>query len=246
MIREERDPAFWNALVDDPETRARSGPAGASADLGPLVQHPAVIPLAGPHGGFIFAPFDTQRYELHTLIGPEGRGKCVLPLFADAARVLFTTTDALEIVTKTAATNRAASIMARRAGFRVLFERQGAAWDGSDMTFYALSLDEWMMRDASLETEGHAFHAMLEAAKIASESVLPVHPEDPAHERAVGACALMVKAGRAAKAVWLYSRWAVLAGYATIELVEEDPPVIDVRDALVTIKDGQLEVLECR
>lgn len=245
MIREERDPGFWNEIANHPTVRPWLGGEG-DLDLSAVLANTLNEPLAGPHGGFLFIKHEVGRYELHTLIGSEGRGASVLPLFAEAARRLFTKTDATEIVTKTPGSNRAAAIMARRAGFRPLFVRKAAWPDGSDLTFYVLTLDEWMQRDPTLAGEGHAFHEMLEAAKRQAGSQLPKHPDDPTHDRAAGAAALMAKAGQAAKAAWIYSRWACLAGYQTIELVQDEPPVIDVRDALVTVKDGTLEVLECR
>lgn len=245
MIREDRDPALWNLIANDPDTRPLLGGEGP-VDLTPLLANSLHVPLAGPHGGFVFLQHEVGRYELHTLIAPEGRGAAVLPLFAEACRHMFTATDATEIVTKTAGSNRAAAIMARRAGFRPLFVRKGAWPDGSDVTFYTLALDEWMQRDPTLEAEGHAFHALLEDAKRASGSELPQHADDPAHDRAAGTASLMAKAGQPAKAAWIYSRWALLAGYQTIELIEDDPPVIDVRDALLTVRDGRLEVLQCR
>lgn len=245
MIREDRDPTFWNAVANHPEVLPQMG--GTSAlDLTRLLANPLNVPLACDHGGFIFIKHEIGRYELHTLIAPEGRGAAVLPAFSEAAEWLFTRTDATEIVTKTAATNRAAAIMARRAGLRPLFVRKAAWIDGSDLTFYTLTLDEWTQAAPRLEAEGHAFHQMLEDAKRAQGSELPTHPDDPAHDRAAGAASLMARNGQAAKACWTYSRWACLAGYQTIELIKDQPPVIDVRDALVAVKDDRLEVIECR
>lgn len=244
MIRENRDPVFWNRIANDPSVRPQVGAGTEALDL--TDQLSRSLAFADDHGGFIFEPHEIGRYELHTLILPEGRGRAVLPAFAIAARLLFAATDCTEIVTKTAGSNRAAAIMARRAGFRPIFTRKAAWHDGTDLTFYSLSLDDWMTRDETLPAEGHAFHEMIEAAKHEAGSELPIHPDDDAHDRAAGAAVLMMLAGQAAKAAWIYSRWACLAGYQTIELINDDPPVLDVRDALVTVKAGRLEVLECR
>ena len=230
-----RDGAFWNAIANDPAVRPFIGPGEQDLDLSPIVALELNYPLATEHGGFIFAKHEPGRYELHTIFGPQGRGRAVLDAFAEAARWMFTRTDCLEIVTKTAATNRPAAWMARLAGFRPLFVRKGAGWDGSDVTFYVLSLDEWMQRDGLTEGEGSAFHDLLEDAKRATGSGLPTHPDDPAHDRAAGAACLMAKAGQGAKAAWI-----------DIELVSADPVIIDVRDALLGVRDGKLEVIECR
>jgi hypothetical protein len=159
---------------------------------------------------------------------------------------MFAATDCLEIVTKVPVTNRPADMMARRVGFREAFRRPGAWEDGSDIAYFALTLDDWRAKDEAALSEGRAFHAMLEAAKISAGSEGPTHPDDDAHDRAAGAAMMMARAGNYRKAVWSYCRWARFAGYQPIELVSEAPPVIDVQDALLTVQGGIVEVLTCR
>jgi hypothetical protein len=52
----------------------------AAVDLAPLITHPAVLPLASEHGGFVFVQLDQigRVRELHTLYTPEGWGREVL------------------------------------------------------------------------------------------------------------------------------------------------------------------------
>lgn len=247
LIREERDPQFWNTIANHPDVRPFIGPGEAEVDLSGIVEFPLNALLATDHGGFAFVKHEPGRYELHTIFGPRGRGQSVLTAFEEAARWMFTRTDCLEIVTKTAATNRPAAWMARLAGFRPIFVRQAASWDGSDVTFYVLTLDEWLQRDTAIEAEGHRFHQLLVDAKREAGSELPIHPDDAAHDRAAGAAALMARLGHAAKGVWIYTRWAKLAGYRDIELLSDgEAPMIDVRDAIITVRNGEIEVVECR
>ena len=159
---------------------------------------------------------------------------------------MFIETDCLEIVTKVPQSNPAADFMARKCGFRPIFERDRAWQDGSAIRYFLLAFDDWRAQDNTLDSEGHAFHDIIEAAKRAKGSELPIHPDDDAHDRAAGAAVLMAKAGNPRKAVWAYNRWATLAGYQTVELLSEAPPVIDIQDAVLGLKDGQLEVLQCR
>jgi hypothetical protein len=72
MIREERDPAWWQAVADHPEV-APNIYLGQRFDTAPVVTSPRVVPLAAEHGGFWF--FDGPVYELHALFTPEGWGR---------------------------------------------------------------------------------------------------------------------------------------------------------------------------
>ena len=244
-LRRTMDAARLNAVANDPAVRPYIGGDGP-IDLTALLANPENVAFETDGGGFVFAKLEFGRYELHTLFLEGHRGAGVLALFADATRYLFAATDCLEIVTKAPASNKPADFMARRAGFSVLFERDGAWADGSKVTYLSLTLDRWIAQDDALEAEGGGFHDLLAAAKAATGSALPVHPHDAAHERAVGAAVLMLKAGNPQKACFTYSRWARLAGYAPVELLSVSPPLVDVRDAIITLQDAEIEVLLCR
>lgn len=234
-----------NRVANDAAVRPHIGGEGP-IDLAGSLENAANVALVSEHGGFIFIRDEATRYELHTLLLPEGRGAEVLPAAAEAFRYVFTATDATEIITKVPEANKAAALMARRAGFVPLFTRKGAWADGSDVTYFALTLDAWTAQDVVLWTTGQDFHVMLDGAKAAAGSSQPVHADDEAHDRAVGAAVLMALAGNAGKAVWSYNRWARFAGYAPIQLMSVAPVTIDVRDAIVGVQGGRLEVLLCR
>lgn len=244
MIRT-TDAALLNRVANDPAIRPHLGGEGP-LDLQPLLSDPRTIALVNEHGGFVFHAHDNTRYEMHTLFLPSCRGKAALWCAAWAFRHLFTTTDCAEIVTKAPASNPAADFMARRAGFRPLFRREAAWPDGSAITYFTLTLDEWRGMDATLPDEGHAFHELIETAKRSTGSALPIHPDDDAHDRAAGLSALMARGGQPQKAVWAYNRWAALAGYAPVRLLSLDPPIIDIQDAVLGLRAGELEVLICR
>jgi hypothetical protein len=234
-----------NEVANNEAVRPFVGGAGF-VDVGAVVANPQNVALINEHGGFIFVRDEATRFELHTLFLPEGRGAGVLPAFEEAARFVFASTDCLEITTKVPASNKAADLMARRAGFAPIFTRSAIWPDGSDVTYYSLTLDTWRARDPELVVEGYNFHVMLEEAKAAAGSALKTHPDDDAHDRAVGAAVLMALAGNAGKAVWIYNRWARLAGYQTIEQVSVAPVLIDVRDAIVGVAGDTMEVVLCR
>lgn len=75
MIREERDPAFWDRIASHPAVEHIK--RGLPLDLGELAQHERVVPLASEHGGFLLFQLDGlgRIYEMHTLFTPEGWGR---------------------------------------------------------------------------------------------------------------------------------------------------------------------------
>lgn len=248
MIRRTMDASLLNEVANGPEVRPLLGGSG-QIDLAPVLADPRNVALVTDLGGYVFTQHEATVYEGHTIF-PLGSGQQAGRAIEEALRWLFTRTDCQEVVTKVSKNNRAAGLMVRQVGFERLFDRD-AAWpefDGSMApgSFFGLSIGRWAQRDREAGRLGHIFHDRLEAAKVAAGSDLPVHGDDQAHDQAVGAAALMILAGNPAKGVWSYNRWARLAGYQTIEIVSLAPLVIDVRDALVTVENGEMEVLTCR
>lgn len=249
MLRRTRDAAHVNRILNHPEVRPGLGGAG-DLDAAGLLEQPSTVALFSDLGGFIATPLDADLYEIHTQFLPEGRDAALVQTTLQALRWLFTHTPAMQIVTKCPADNPGALGLARAIGGTVLFERN-EAWprpDGSAgaVTYMGLGFDAWKRRDPEIASWGRRFHANLEAAKLAAGSDLATHPDDDAHDRAVGSAYLMMLAGNARKGVWTYNRWAALAGYQTIEILSEAPLMIDVRDAVVGLENGQMEVLQCR
>lgn len=108
MIREERDPAFWNAVACHPDVRPLIGPGVVMPDLTPVILDPHVLPMAAEHGGFIFFQRDRlgMVYELHTMFTPEAWGTREVPTAAhEAFGGLFLLGAAL-VFTLEVATNR--------------------------------------------------------------------------------------------------------------------------------------------
>lgn len=90
MIREERDPAFWERVASHPSVRPslmgiepKYFAAEAVGDL-----H---LPLASQNGGFIFVPRDAfgRIAELHTLYLPDGWGREVAVAGKEALAIVF-------------------------------------------------------------------------------------------------------------------------------------------------------------
>lgn len=86
LIREERDPAFWEHVAAHPDVAPHFG-LGGPVDLAALVANPLVKPLAAEHGGFLLFQMDgyARVFELHTLFMPDGWGREA----AAAAKAMF-------------------------------------------------------------------------------------------------------------------------------------------------------------
>lgn len=91
MIREERDPGFWQRVAEHPEVAPHVFLGHGPIDLAGIVAHPSIMPLASEHGGFIFCRLDSlgRVWELHTLYTPEGWGREVLGALKAATERMF-------------------------------------------------------------------------------------------------------------------------------------------------------------
>lgn len=223
------DGAFLSLVANDPCVRPWLGGEGP-IDLGPVAEDPANVVLESETGGFVLQKLDAGLYEAHSIFLPKSRE--APKLAQDGFRYMFTATDCLEIVSKVPANNRRAHGLARWCGLQETF-RRARAWNGHDVSYRSLTFDRWKARDPELRGHGEWFHSLLDAAKARGGSNLPVHADDEAHDRAVGAAVLMIRAGNAAKAVWTYNRWAVFAGYSNIRMISQNPVLLDVGDAIV-------------
>jgi hypothetical protein len=248
VIRRSFDPTLLNAVANHPEVRPWLGGDG-EIDFTPLLDNAANVALVNEHGGWLQVYLDHGLYEVHSQFLPEGRGDLVADMRA-ALRYMFTQTDCIELVTRVPDGNLAAKGLARAAGFREAFRREACWKTPSGMvgvSFQTLPLWRWMMMDDEALARGQWFHDALEQHKATLARPPPIHADDEAHDRAVGASVLMFQAFNPHKAVASYNRWASFAGYAPIRLVSLAPLIIDVVDALVTMTaTGGLEFLACQ
>lgn len=244
MIRRTLDPAFLNTIVNHPEVRPFMAPGDGEIDLAPVISNPANFALVTEGGGFVLHCHEPGIYEVHSQFLPEHRGGHAVKAMREGFDYMFTRTDCTRVVTQVPDNNPAAKGFARLARFRPMFRREQGLLGPTE--YMGLGIEEWAQDNHSLEADGEWFHAQLEDAKKANGSALPVHDHDPAHERAVGGAVRMIRAGNAAKGVGFYNRWARLAGYAPITLISARPPVIDVVDAVVSLRDNEMEILLCR
>jgi hypothetical protein len=245
MIERTFDAEFFNDICNRPEVRPGLGGTGR-VDLTAVIAEPRNIALRTRHGGFILLPAGAGFYSVHTQFAAEGRGAHAIAAMRAGLEFMFTRTDAMRIFSQCPDNNPGAMGLAVKGGAKRWFRKEHDPVFGPS-TVVSWDLFDWATGNRELEPEGQQFHDCLEAAKAGAGSALPAHDDDPAHDRVVGAASLMCKRGQAKKGVLLYNLWAAAAGYAPIRLVADDPPVIDVVDAIVGLTAaGEMEVVQCR
>lgn len=243
MICRTMDATFINEVANHPEVRPFLGGEGP-LDFTLFAQTPQNLVIEADGGGWLLQPVWPGVYELHTLFLPIGRGKAFFAQIKEMFRFVFTTTDATEIVTKCPDNNPAARMAATLVGFRERFRRENAWESGVGISYMALTIDDWALRDTEAIKAGEEFHDVLEAAKVAKGSDRPIHDDDQTHDRFAGAAWLILNAGQPDKAVAFYNRWAIFAGYATIAHVGHG--AVDVQDAVIQTIQGRTVILACR
>lgn len=237
MIRRIFDGSLLTQVANEPELRPMLGGEG-SIDMRPAAADPNNFCFQlGELGGFALMPIYPGCYEAHTIFLP-GSGASVARYMREVRDWMFVNTGCEVVKTKTK-DNLPAEHLARIGGFCPYVNSNGT-------TYWKLDLDTWLQVCSTLQEQGQAFHQMLETAKADAGSELKAHADDEFHDRAVGAAILMAQAGNGVKAVNVYNKFAILAGYAQAVLHSVTPFVVDIHDAIIGVQDGKAQVLQCR
>lgn len=235
-----RDVDAFNAIANDPAVHpfvARKGQA--YLDFAAFFNDDRNIGFLGNDCAFVAHYLEPGCYEVHSMALPGARGRTVWQTAMAAIRHMFIATPAMDLLTRVAGGNVAAAALAAKVGFVLEFERKGG-WEGpdgaKDCRFYAMRYPDWVKRQDWLMASGEWFHHECEKEDLS-------HPEDPAHNRYVGACVEMVRAGQARKGVILYNRWARFADYPGCEIVSDEPLIIDAISHLIRVEDGNIRII---
>jgi hypothetical protein len=234
------DGTFLEEVANHPDVRPWIG-GKDHFNARQIVANPDHVTLQFDGGGFVFCKIAEGLYEAHTLFLPEHRGKDAVRCLREALRYMFTATECQEILTRVPDGNDRADGFARIAGGVEAYRLEhDPRFDGKPVSVRALSLDRWRAMDDECLKAGQEFHRILEAAGQHDG-----HPDEEAHDRAVGASVLMFRQNNFAKAVWAYNRWAAMAGYAQVEMASHSPVIISMGKVFVAMLDGRIEVLKC-
>ncbi len=250
-VRRSLDPAEINPILNHPEVfPTLSTPDIEVFDVTGIMENPYNYVLKVPGGCLIFQQLDPGIFEVHTAFLPGNRGANAVRYAMAACRWMFVRTVCMVILTKIPDFNKQAAVLCQLCGGVKEFERK-AVWpkkDGSfaDVGFWALRYDDWVRKVDGLVEAGQLFHHRLEDEYTRLGKKMPLHADDEAHDRYVGACVEMIEGGQPEKGIVLYNRWAIFAGYGLAKLIGRDPLLIDIKDALLLVKGDTFKVIKVR
>lgn len=257
LVRRGFDASEINPILNDPSVFKYAAAEGFEAlDATALVADQRNILLMAEGGGILCLWSEPGIYEVHTNFlkpdrerqsqaGPHIRNVCLA-----AYRWMFTRTDCMTLLTRIPAHNRAAVVFSPLVGWVPEFERK-AVWptvDGElvDMKFCALRYDDWVRKTPDLMRVGRAFHDRLSREFERHGHVEEQHADEDCHDLHVGACAEMILGGQIEKAIILYNRWARFAGFGMMSLVQRNPTVIDIGNALLQVACDTFKIILVR
>ena len=235
-----------NEIINDPSVLpwVRGGVDGP-IDMTFAVQNPANILLVGEHGAMLLIQLQPGLFECHTQVLPVGRGQWAVDFANSCVFWTFTRSQCFELVTKCPHGNLPARALARCVGGKKLFTNpRGWTKDGKTIPadIFGITIQDWLLTAEGLEERGHWFHERLMAEYRKLGRNEPPHPDDATHDRYVGMACEMFLGGQAQKAVIMYSRWALMADYAPIELLSLDPVAINIHDAVLVMRKNDFYV----
>lgn len=230
VIRRTLDARHLNEIANHPEVFPFLGAQGVeSIDLTEALGNVLNIGIEAHHGGWVLFHMTPGEYDLHTMFSPEGRGAAYFRAAKQALRYVFTRTDCLEIFTKCPDSNPGAHMAAIKVGFRQRFHLENAWKDSGGVGFYALTVDDWCVRD-------------VEGLQLGSDVLAEMgflHRE--AHARTLGCALLMIRNGQPGKGLAFYNRWCRISGMGAA--VQIAPNVLDIQGTVIEVQATAVGVL---
>lgn len=231
-----QDKALIESIANNPLLRVWTAFDGAPlCDAAKYLTAPSFTVL-DDRGCFLALCIDPGRYVIHTNLLPHCRGADAMVAVADALKVAFICTDAVELLTMVPKMMPHAKLVAKRAGFVHQFDRK-ELWPAGgikhDVEFYRLALTDWIGTGVCNKAGG-AYHERLHHVLGAC-----AHPTDETHDAYAGAAVEMVLAGNVTKGVETYNRWARFALYEPVKVLSLDPLRIDIKQCVLRIEGDQ-------
>lgn len=248
-IKRETDGHSINRIANDPSVLPFVQGYENKLDLSAAASDLSNVLLVGEHGCVFFHSVTQGLFEAHTMVLPGGRGAWTVSFVNAALHWLFTHTIAVEVYTRVPKGNDAALGLVRAIHGKFEFTRQ-KGWvmdfDPVPCGIYSLNVTDWMRAAPGLIERGHWFHEKLEQEYTRLGHAEKPHGDDQAHDRFVGAAVEMILAGQPDKGVLLYNRWALMAGYKPVEITARSPLTINIRDAIIIVREKNFWIAACR
>lgn len=247
--RPARNADFINRLLNDPSIKpAVRGRERGELDLSAAVPSERVVALEGRHGAMLFHHRQPGLFEMHTMVLPEGRGDWTIAFVRGCLRWMFARTEAIELFSRVPRGNLAALALVRN--FHLVYEfsnPRGWFVDDSPVpaAIYTIHVDAWVRSADGLQERGRWFHDKLKSELARFGKSEAAHPDDEVHDRYVGAACEMAMAGQPLKAVAFYNRFAAMADYRPIRIVDLSPLTVDVGTGWLIFRDGDFFMASC-
>jgi hypothetical protein len=234
-----------NKIMNDPSVRPWIALAGdeKELDLTDFLRdlNNILLMTSDGLGGCIFHFRGDGCYEVHIQFLPEVRGKEALRSVQDALQWMFTRTPCMELWTKVPEKNDSARMMARM--IHGVHEFDCGEFNSQRVEHWALRYNDWLRTASGIAGIGKSFHDRLEVLMKNANLMHEPHDDLAWHNRVVGATFEMILHGQALKGLVLYNRWARQAGFQEIKVISEVPLVLDIREAVLILNEGQFEAL---
>jgi hypothetical protein len=149
LIRRDTTGDICNAIIN--HAAVRPGMISANddvLDVRPLAHDPRGVLLIGEpaFGCFLCYRVLDGVYEVHAGVLPGGRGPWCLEFGLSSVRHMFTSTDAIEILTRIPQGHIGTVALAKRTGFRERWSRPHCRFRGQDVpyTVWSVVMQDWM------------------------------------------------------------------------------------------------------
>lgn len=234
------------AIANLPEVRPWLG-GTEPISLEDVAGRPGNFLFANEDGGYIVTVLSKGIYEAHTIFRPDKNLREAIRMLHEAQEFMFVETDCIELVTKVPQNNPRARWYTKIGRFEFQFTRKDAWSLGVDVDYFNLPLDRWARAcSPAAQGLGASFHATLEHEKLSRGISEAPHPQDDEHDKAVGLAVMMIKAGNVTKGVDTYNRWAAFTGYGPLKVLWQQPLILDTGDAVIQVRNGEMEIMACR
>jgi hypothetical protein len=247
VIARATDATFINAVVNHPAVRPFvHGPDGP-LDLTAVVKNPNHLVLTGAHGGMVMVQHVPGVFELHTQILPEGRGAWALQMAQECVDWLFCKTNATEVFTRVPKGNVPAMALSRACGAKPEERvRQSLGGEVIEVEILGGRIQDWIKIAPGLVERGQLFHERLKQRAAEAGVAVSNHPEDPWHDRHVGAAAGMMLGGQPIKGALVFNRWAAMALAPPMRIVSLTPLILDITDCCLEVAGDDFTVIPNR
>jgi hypothetical protein len=152
LIRRDTHGDICNAIINHASVRPWVMSANDDVlDVRALAADPRGVLMLGEPAYGCFACYRVLDgvYEVHAAVLPDGRGEWCLEFGQSAMRHMFTTTDAIEIITMIPQGHVGTLALAKRTGFKERWSRPHCRFRGKDVpyTVYSATMMDWFPAD---------------------------------------------------------------------------------------------------